>query len=1009
MEKLQGLLEQPDSDKKILRLFKPLTDTDRRALVPMCLKWFRKQKSNAYIEKPRGTFRTNPLVNPAAVAVFCVGNYGDIKKLSHWLPSNRVMLEVLIVRRPDWTESLVQQFLNESRYWNEWSLIRSMVANGLCEKPDHPRYYTGMITSLSGTNALTQLKKNPDLLKDDIWRLFEYEGDGDNTLANVDRWESGNWSGAMVTLSKTGKLSRPRLLDSALSALELGFNHYRSKWFYDLFDKLDPTKKELKQRSEKILNLLGSPIPNIAKWAFNKYEVLMDEGLVKDHSQLTQSLSPLLSARGKGTVLSALKRLTKLAQTSPAIAKEASLLATDALGHEKADVQKGALKFISTYGSPQDRDLVLAVEKYAPVVAASLRKPVQQWIQTASTTPTAKSPQTGSKTKSPKKTAAKNTAAKKFDRRRLKEFDKTHIELLQVEPLIAALESCDDNAVASVAIPAATFDGTDIPRLDPQRKLTPIQDFEELLATLGRAIEDTSLIDDGERAVDGLTRLGHDKPADFEKLIAPLVKRALQLMKRGACPLAGQSLRADLCGMIMSWQSGQPVKISIRTSQHGTQFIEHDFGNHKDEAWDQSQMPLVFMSRRSLEICQRMAAATPFQLLSVPTHEGGWIAPTEFVRRVNQLTADPNEADLVLALLRLAPDGRPSALKKLKSKLKGEWINAVQHALGANAVRIGKTASLWVAAARCRSPWQDDSKVTKSFPKLGPGCGDAAKYKIRYWLKKYSFGTQRYLAVETTQALPKKRETMLPTQLMQLNRGVDSVSFHDLGTEAGSIRWLATLWPAAFGSYFAAGAQCLGDNLDWHEAAWHNRCFMEPLLEPDTPLRDMGTLLLLCGLAAKEPGEHGLATDIAIQAINDGRLGTDNLMATLRTHIPEEHYSLPRLAKRFHDVASASDLHAYVCMVAWEDSLASLLAGDPKKLPRGFGDLLELLGELGAHLGKAIINTDCRVFLEQITGSNKAAKAARKLLAMESTFDSAPIIESAISNRLERLQLWSKR
>ena len=115
----------------------------------------------------------------------------------------------------------------------------------------------------------------------------------------------------------------------------------------------------------------------------------------------------------------------------------------------------------------------------------------------------------------------------------------------------------------------------------------------------------------------------------------------------------------------------------------------------------------------------------------------------------------------------------------------------------------------------------------------------------------------------------------------------------------------------------------------------------------NTPLLDMGEILLLCGLAAKEPGEHGLAVDITIQAISDGRLGTDNMDRMLTTGITSGHFNLSRLAKRLHDIANASDLHAYVLMHSAESAFPN---ADAQQLPRGIGDIFQLLAEIGKRV-----------------------------------------------------------
>ena len=1015
--KLHALLEQPKTEKKVLKLLLALSESQRRELYPVCHKWLRKVKKNEWIENSPGSYSRNPLMSAAMTAVFCTSSFTEIKKLGRWgVPSDdEVVLQVLNVRKPSWVEQFVELQLGRSYFWNSWRLCRELVRRGQCAKPDNPRYYTGMITgvvrrrSRGETNALRELRKDPGLLKDEIWRLFEYEGEGDNTLANVDRWEKSNWSGALVTLSKEGKLPRAKLLDSAIDALELGFNHYRARWFFEFFDRMVPTDRELKQRATRILDLIGSPTPNVAQWAFEKQQRLLDNGLIKDTSQVITACAPLLGGRHKKTVMQVLRLFTQLSKESPKLAREICLTSAEALSHEKADVQKAAFKLIEKHGTVDDHELTETVEKYASVAGATVKKQLNAWLKSGKTADTAKSP---AKKSRPKKTAQKKTPLKKKAKSQsrvqasdLKKFDERQVELLCLEQLAAAFPKPPS---PTPPIPAAVFNGSDFPRLDPERRLTPIDGLEELLEILGRVIEDDNLIDDAERAIDGLARLHTKKPDDFDKLIGPLHKRADKLLQRNLAAFAAQGVAGDICGLILAWRRGEPVTTKVTTNRSGNRrMFVHGLVDEPIEYWDQDSVPLAFMSRRMLDICGIVTSGQPQQLLSSPTHEGGWIDPATLVQRINDLKGDPPETDVVLAMLRLAPDGRAAALKKLKPKLKGEWINAVKHGLGAGGIRIGKSAALWAAAARCRSPLEDDPKVAKAFPKLGPGAGKVARFETRFWQKKMSYGPARYFDISTTEKLPKKVPGTIPSQLMQLNRDDETtLSFHDIGTTAGSIRWLATMWPSAFESFFAAGAQCIGGNLDWWEAAWHNRCFLEPLLDSDTPLLDMGEVLLLCGLAAKEPGEHGLAVDIAIQAINDGRLGTDNLGRMLTTGITSGHFNLPRLAKRLQDIANVSGLHAYVVMYSAETALPNV---DAKQLPRGLGDVFELIAEIGAQIERGVETPECRSLLEKITGSNKTAKAAKQLLSIETSFDPQETIASAVANRFDRLKEWAKR
>ena len=126
----------------------------------------------------------------------------------------------------------------------------------------------------------------------------------------------------------------------------------------------------------------------------------------------------------------------------------------------------------------------------------------------------------------------------------------------------------------------------------------------------------------------------------------------------------------------------------------------------------------------------------------------------------------------------------------------------------------------------------------------------------------------------------------------------------------------------------------------------------------------------------------------------------------LTTGITSGHFNLPRLAKRLREIANVSDLHAYVVMHAAEIAFPR---ADLKQLPRGIGDIFELIAEIGTQIERGIETPDCRSLLEKITGSNKTAKAAKQLLSIETCFDPREIVASAVTNRFDRLKEWAKR
>lgn len=239
---------------------------------------------------------------------------------------------------------------------------------------------------------------------------------------------------------------------------------------------------------------------------------------------------------------------------------------------------------------------------------------------------------------------------------------------------------------------------------------------------LGQVIENESLIDEAEQAIDGLTRLHADKPEDFDKRIGPIEKRAAKLLQEGRhSPFSGQGVVGNLCGLIVAWKRGKPVTTEVTKDQWGQETL-HISGLFDEPmtTWHLSSVPLAFMSERMLNVCEIVTSNQPRQLLSAPTHEGGWIDAATLVERINRLEIEPPETDVVLALLRLAPDGRASALKSLKPSLKGEWIDAIKHGLGADRIRIGKTAALWAAAARVARHCRMTQRSQRRFRNLAP-------------------------------------------------------------------------------------------------------------------------------------------------------------------------------------------------------------------------------------------------------------------------------------------------
>jgi hypothetical protein len=222
-----------------------------------------------------------------------------------------------------------------------------------------------------------RIRNTPDIRDEDVWRLFEVEGGGDLSLATFDKYigdkKVGGWTAALAELAEDGTLSRDRLLDESLNALERDFAQFRAGWFSRFHEYLKPSLEERSARLDQYLRLLGSSIPPTVSFALKAIATL-DKADRLPPKELLAHLRPVLQARAKGTVTTGLKMLAGAAKREPASALQAARLAVDSLIHEAADVQKKALDLIESLGGNSDPDVIKATQLYADGIAPSVRQ-----------------------------------------------------------------------------------------------------------------------------------------------------------------------------------------------------------------------------------------------------------------------------------------------------------------------------------------------------------------------------------------------------------------------------------------------------------------------------------------------------------------------------------------------------------------------------------------------------------------------------------------------------------
>jgi hypothetical protein len=208
-------------------------------------------------------------------------------------------------------------------------------------------------------------------------------------------------------------------------------------------------------------------------------------------------------------------------------------------------------------------------------------------------------------------------------------------------------------------------------------------------------------------------------------------------------------------------------------------------------------------------------------------------------------------------------------------------------------------------------------------------------------------------------------------------------------------------------AWLAQGVAATGMNLDWWEARWSDRTYLEALTDPELPLKPMALLLLTLGLAAKQADVHGLATDGLIAAIDDGRMDGPLLGGAMRSLLATTLVMPSRWAKTLRDAARVSPLHAWIIAHAIQYALRDPLAEPPRDLLA----LLELLKELLIEVGEPLSLVEMRAWLAGWKASGKTARVVKELLSL--TENGNPAVRRAaalraLGQRIERAERWSR-
>jgi hypothetical protein len=290
---------------------------------------------------------------------------------------------VLTDRRPEWIDGWVDLKLKPEWKQINWCTLRCLITAGVCRKPTCDGYVQlmagEMATSRTSEGSFvllsSQLLANPDLLKDEIWRLFEVE-----TAAFVIDWENNPCVGpALKRLSDDGHVDRQRLLDASLAGLSTGFKNNTLTGFIKFHERLEPAIDEMTARQRTYLDLLSSKAAHVVTFALRMLGEIDKAGHL-DGAAFVASSAPVTGIRTQAQPKAALAILRRCGERQPDLKAAAALIAVDAVVHETPDIQGRALELLEKWAVDLGPDVVRRLAEQLDDLAPSCRPRAEQLL-----------------------------------------------------------------------------------------------------------------------------------------------------------------------------------------------------------------------------------------------------------------------------------------------------------------------------------------------------------------------------------------------------------------------------------------------------------------------------------------------------------------------------------------------------------------------------------------------------------------------------------------------------
>ena len=937
-------------------------------------------------QDPMAMFRTSRKQFEGAVLLdLAVGNRDEVLYALRTAVSHFPDLVLHILQQRDTTKlfpAIAKNLISDaSNSFPTWALF---VENGIIPMAWDDR--TVMMICQSGFSA--DSKSIPKLAEQDpVWNEIVYR------MCEVENWFVGSIINGGRTaldfidqLSKTKQLDRVRLLRSSLSGMHLVKNQNQTKACEMVFDFLAPKLDEIADCQADLCAVLDQGKPVSFSFVFEKMEKLSIEKRI-DWPMVCVSIGAAFSRAGIAQSTSAIKLLHRALDSSDTLDCGASAL-VQALLHNKREIAESAWKVLLPVLPQANQAVLNEVEQARQMVQGTLGKTISDYF--------AKCGRTDSS--SPADGQAGSTASSETDA----SWEELVSQLQSIPVAVRHALHCKEACLAAhqAQLPLSLDWGIQNAAVLPTcQKLEPIQTMDELVLRIGRighAKEND--LEEPELILDGICRFPRSIDAQFQSKTAAIKKNALS---ESATGLSNQWGCPDYAFVIMSWL-GESIP------SNPDRFIKNQFDElaHFVVA---AAIPWV-------------AEGRSFSLTSTPTHRGGWIDPQIWLDRLEAAQVAGESlllADIELALLRLAPDGRTTPIRNSElleraRKLEGSHAPMVRYAMGDSISWEEMTGSkrLWIAAIRGREP----SMEIPSSAAFAKGLGDQPVLQPAKWKREFKneigdFSRPKACVV-SLEGGELRRWKPTATETIQPGKPIDDSS--ELADNIFLTRFLASqvLARNEYNLYRNQHPQ----QLDWYWNSVLNNLILRsakkdeifsmetnsPWLESERPLTQESAMALCLASLTKGDKSKVWLQEVWSQLVETDRLNSQLLLRTAGELAKYEWCMLKRWAEILAPVSTRSNLHAW--------GIGRLALGvlctidiDPKD---AIG-LVEIVLQTHTTLGIAVTSNEKMALGKYATG--KCKKSILELVAIvdKEGPERTQAAKQKFMIRLQRAQRWA--